>query len=152
MSMRDEIIDRTFAPVEVGKESQQLIANYRNNKEVVDSDYDLHPLYALLKIMAYAKRCAYVIGRKNVNSYGCGDNIRNNYVLLRAYMNDFGIAYDEFVKHFESSEELFDKLRSIKDKLASSIAVGYEDVVYLMIDIFDTNSMLYGIEGIEYAR
>lgn len=152
MSIREEIVERTFVPVEVEKPAKNLIDNYHYNKEVYDEDYDLHPLYALLKIMVYAKRCAYVISKKNMSSFYLGNSAANNYILYKAYLNDFKIAYDEFVSHFELNEELLVKLAEIRSRLEKAIAVGYEDLTFLMMDIFDVNSPLYGIEGIEYAR
>ena len=141
-----------MADTEVSKEAKDLISSYHHNQAVYDEDYDLHPLYALLRIMTHARKCAYAISRKHVNSYGCGDTMRENYIIYRSYMKDFQTAYNDFIKHFQMDDELSDRLEEAKVKLAESIAVGYDDNVYLMIDIFDTFSSLYGIEGIEYAR
>lgn len=151
MSVRDSIIKRTFAPVEIGKDAKELILLYRSNKDVFDADYDLHPLYALLKIMTYAKRCAVTIAKKTINSFNAC-NARNNYVSYCRYMDELSIAHDEFAKHFEQDEELFDLLDEIKGRLETSTICTYSDRLDLMIDIFDTNSPLYSVEGIGYAR
>lgn len=152
MSVRDMIVERTFAPVEVQGDVKKVIDSYHHNRAVFDADYDEHPLYALLKIMTYAKKCAYVIARKNITSFNWVNSAADNYRIYTAYMTDFQIAHDEFVKHFDKDEELLVRLDEIKGKLAKAIAVGYKDNVDLMMDIFDTDSPLYDIEGIEYAR
>jgi hypothetical protein len=152
VSVRESIINRTLVPVEIGEEAKTLIGNYRHNKEIFDSDYDLHPLYALLKIMTYVKRCALIIARKSIKSFEAGNHARENYLVYCQYREDFNVAHDEFVKHFQEDEELLTRLDDINTKLSSSIAVKYSDRVSLMLDIVDTNSPLYDVEGIEYAK
>ena len=151
MNVRDLIIEKTSIPMEIGSEVKDLIEEYSFNKEVFDEGFNKYPLYALLKIMAYTKRCAYILARRNMSNLCCGESARSNYIVYRSYMNEFKIAYDEFAKQF-NDEELVGKLQEIRNKLKESIAVDYDDYICLMIDIFDTNSDLYSIEGIGYAR
>ena len=151
MSIRELIIKNCNVPVEIGESAQKLINAYRYNEQVYDSEYDNSPLYALLKIMVYVKRCALVIARKNINSFTCGDTARSNYIVYRAYMEEYQTAYNEFSKYMVD-EELNSRLDDVRAKLAKSIAVDYEDRIALMMDIFDMDSSLYEVEGIGYAR
>ena len=152
MSVRDNIIKRTFEPVEIGDEAKKLIDVYRYNKEVFDEDYDLRPLYALLKIMTYVKKYALIIAKKSIDSSEVSNHVRENYLIYCKYREEFNIAYAEFVKHFKPYEELFELLNDIRGKLEKSIAVKYTDNISLMMDIVDTNSLLYEVEGIGYAK
>ena len=152
MKIRDLIIERPMADIEIGKEAKDLINSHRYNQDVYDEDYDMHPLYALLKIMIHVRRSAFIIARKNLTTLPVGDNARSNYIVYQAYMKEYQSAYNEFIKHFQLDAELADRLEEAKDKLVDAIAVKYDDDVSLMMDIVDTNSCLYGIEGIDYAR
>ena len=96
MSLRDQIIDRTFVPVEVGKEAKELIGTYRYNRVVFDSDYDLHPLYALLKIMTYVKKSAIAIARKSIRSFEVGNGVRENYLIYCKYFYIFFTIFNYF--------------------------------------------------------
>ncbi len=152
MSLREMIVAKSLGPVEVSEEAQKLINKYRYDKVIFDESYDENPLYALLRIMTYTRKIAYAIARKKADSFNCCDSMAANYLVYRQYMSDFHIAYDEFNRLFVLNEEEKDRLASAKEKLAEATAIGYEDDTYFMIDLYDQDSCLYGIEGIEYAR
>ena len=152
MNIRGLILEEAIKKANISKESQAVIDRYRHNEQVYDSYYDLYPLYALMKIMVYTKRYAFVIARKNLTQFLPGDDVRNNYVLYKAYMEDYGIASDEFRKHLILSDDEREMVEEVKDKLEKSIAVRYTDDIDLFVDIFDMDSSLYKVEGIEYAR
>ncbi len=152
MSLREMIVAKTLGPVEVSEDAQKLINKYRYNNVIYDTDYDLNPLYALLRIMTYTRKYAYVIARKEAKSFNCCDTMAANYIVYKQYMDDFKIAYEEFHKLFILNDEEKERLNSAKEKLAEATAIGYDDDTYFMIDLFDQDSCLYGIEGIDYAR
>jgi len=152
MSLREMIVSKTLGAIEVSESAQRLINKYRYNNIVYDESYDENPLYALLRIMTYSRKYAYAIGRKNANSFNCCDTMAANYIVYKQYMDDFHVAYEEFNKLFILNEEEKDRLDNAKEKLKEATAVGYDDDTYFMIDLYDQDSYLYGIEGIEYAR
>ena len=151
-SVRDMIINKSLGPVEVSRGVQDLLNEYEYNKQVFDESYKENPLYALLKIMVYTKRSAMIIAKKNIQSFCWGNSAADNYTVYRLYMRDFQFAFDAFNGLFELNEEEKDRLDDIRRRLVDSIAVEYPDNTSLMVDIFDTDSQLYTVEGIEYAR
>lgn len=152
MNIRGLILEEAIKEAKISKEAQAIIDRYRYNEQIHDSYYDLYPLYALMKIMVYTKRYAFIIARKNLTQFLPGDDVRNNYVLYKAYMEDYSIASEEFRKHLNLSDTERATVEEVKDKLEKSIAVKYKDDIDLFVDIFDMDSSLYKVEGIEYAR
>ena len=151
-SVRDMIINKSLGPVEVSRGVQDLLNEYEYNKQVFDESYKENPLYALLKIMVYTKRSAMIIAKKNIQSFCWGNSAADNYKVYRLYMRDFQFAFDAFNGLFELNEAEKERLDDIRRRLVDSIAVEYPDNTSLMVDIFDTDSQLYTVEGIEYAR
>lgn len=152
MSIRNLIIEKSKKEVNLSEEAKALVSKYYYNNEVYDDLYELYPLYALMKIMAYTKRYAFVIARRNLTTFNRSSELRDNYLIYMTYMKEYDIAEREFAKHFALNDKEQAVIDEVKAKLEKAIAVKYNNDIELLVDIFDVDSSLHKIEGIEYAR
>ena len=152
MNIRDMLLEKCLVPVKVSEEAKRLIDRYKGNILVIDDDYFKYPLYALLRILSYTKKTALAYARKVINAGYTGADVMENQRIYMALLEDYRIAYGDFVNLVHISLEEMVELDEVRRKISEATALLYESNVDLLIDIFDTNSVLYEIEGVDYAR